>query len=467
MKKLLRALVLFLSVGLFLCMAGVLLLALYYRNNFPVNTWINGVYCTGKTVEQVNAELILKEPMPAVTLVGEDGQSWQLDMQEVYGSADYTAALKIFLRKNATMFWMNYLKKSIVERIEPTSYTFDRDKLRESFDRLPPVQESERSMEGVSLVMTEEGYVLRDGNSTRLNADRAFSYLVDCLESGETYVNLKVGNCYETLEDSLWDRKQRVIWSLVKEFTDCHIVYDMGAEKIPLSSDITGAFLAVGDDGLPVQDRSGNFLLDESGIRAWVEELASAYDTVDTMLEFQSTRGDVVEVKYETYGTKLDVEAEVSYLMKALTERRQETENHIPAYIQEGFARGLNDIGGTYIEVDMTEQHMYYYMDGELVLDTDVVTGDIGRRRGTPEGVNFVYSKQRNRILRGPGYASPVKYWMPVRGNVGIHDSDWRSKYGGEIYKTDGSHGCVNTPPEIMVQLYEMVEIGTPVIMFY
>ena len=223
----------------------------------------------------------------------------------------------------------------------------------------------------------------------------------------------------------------------------------------------------MGDDGLPIQDVSGNLLLDENGIRAWVEELASAYDTVDTVLEFQSTRGDVVEVKYETYGTKLDVEAEVSYLMEALTARRKETENHIPAYLQEGFARGLNDIGGTYIEIDMTEQRMYYYMDGELVLDTDVVTGDTGRRRGTPEGVNFVYSKQRNRILRGPGYASPVKYWMPVRGNVGIHDADWRSKFGGEIYKTDGSHGCVNTPPEIMSRLYEMVELGTPVIMFY
>lgn len=467
MKKLFRTLVLFLSVGLFLCMTGVLLLALYYRNNFPVNTWINGIYCTGKTVEQVNEELIQQAPMSAVTLVGEDGQSWQLDMQEAYGMADYTAALKTFLRKNATIFWMNYLKEGTVERMEPTRYTFSSDKLRESFDRLPPVQDARRSIEGVSLVLTEEGYALRDGNGARLDADRAFSYLVNCLENGVTYVDLTAGNCYETFEDSQWDRKQREIWSLVKEFTDCRIVYDMGAEKIPLSADITGAFLAVGNDGLPAQDVSGNLLLDENGIRAWVEELASAYDTVDTVLEFQSTRGDVVEVKYVNYGTKLDVEAEISYLMEALTVRRQETENHIPAYIQEGYARGLNDIGGTYIEVDMTEQHMYYYMNGELVLDTNVVTGDTGRRRGTPEGINFVYSKQRNRILRGPGYATPVKYWMPVVGNVGIHDADWRSKFGGEIYKTDGSHGCVNTPPEIMAQLYEMVEIGTPVIMFY
>lgn len=129
--------------------------------------------------------------------------------------------------------------------------------------------------------------------------------------------------------------------------------------------------------------------------------------------------------------------------------------------------RGKNDIGDTYIEVDMTEQKMYYYEDGELILETDIVTGNTGRRMGTPQGVNYVYNKQRNRVLRGQGYASPVKYWVPVKGAIGIHDASWRSKFGGEIYKTNGSHGCINTPTEIMAQLYESVEIGTPVIMFY
>ena len=86
---------------------------------------------------------------------------------------------------------------------------------------------------------------------------------------------------------------------------------------------------------------------------------------------------------------------------------------------------------------------------------------------GTPAGVNYVNNKQRNRVLRGEGYASPVKYWVPVKGAIGIHDANWRSEFGGEIYKTNGSHGCINTPTEIMSQLYDAVEIGTPVIMFY
>ncbi len=110
---------------------------------------------------------------------------------------------------------------------------------------------------------------------------------------------------------------------------------------------------------------------------------------------------------------------------------------------------------------------MYYYEDGELILDTDVVTGNTGRRMGTPQGINFVYAKERNRTLRGADYASFVKYWMPVKGNVGIHDASWRARFGGQIYKTNGSHGCINTPSDVMSQLYEMAEVGTPVIMFY
>jgi lipoprotein-anchoring transpeptidase ErfK/SrfK len=127
----------------------------------------------------------------------------------------------------------------------------------------------------------------------------------------------------------------------------------------------------------------------------------------------------------------------------------------------------LNDIGGTYIEVDMTMQKLYGYKDGEKVIETDIVTGNMRRNWDTPAGVNYVYAKQKKRILRGANYATPVDYWMPVVGNIGLHDANWRSEFGGEIYQTDGSHGCVNIPPEVMPIIYETYEVGTPVIMFY
>ena len=115
----------------------------------------------------------------------------------------------------------------------------------------------------------------------------------------------------------------------------------------------------------------------------------------------------------------------------------------------------------------MTQQKLYCYKAGELLLETDIVTGNMRRNWDTPVGVNFVYAKQKNRILRGQGYASPVDYWMPVKGAIGIHDADWRKEFGGEIYLKNGSHGCINIPPENMPIIYDNYEIGTPVIMFY
>ena len=155
----------------------------------------------------------------------------------------------------------------------------------------------------------------------------------------------------------------------------------------------------------------------------------------------------------------------MEYLTDAFN--RKLTEVHEPTYKQKAWKQGKDDIGATYIEVDMGEQMMYYYKDGVLQLETPIVTGNTSLRRGTPSGVNYVYLKQTNRILRGPGYASHVDFWMPVKGGIGIHDAAWRSKYGGEIYKTNGSHGCINTPRDAMEQLFDMAEVGTPVVMFY
>lgn len=461
MKKLLRILILILMCGLLIVMGGALALALYYRDNFPVNTWINGVYCTGKTLEQVNEELIEQTEIPLLTIEEADGGQWQIALASAEAGVDYKAALKKYLRQNASYLWMLHLEVPVSATLDEVQYTWNHEKLKTLFQNLAFVREAASRREGVEVELTPEGYVLSDGNTERLDTEKAFRYVESCLAMGQNYVNLRDGDCYETLADDAQDKAQRVLWHQLEEIFACNVVYDMGAEQIALTPDILSRFLTVKEERISVNT---------AGIEGWVEELAAGYDTVNTTREFQSTRGDVVSVPYVTYGTRLDTEAEVRWLTENIWENRQvrtQPEYHVPAYLKEGFARGLDDIGDTYIEVDMTEQHMYYYVDGELVLDTDVVTGNTGRKMGTPEGINFVYNKQRNRVLRGADYATPVKYWVPVKGAIGIHDANWRSSFGGEIYKTNGSHGCINTPSDVMAELYDMVEIGTPVILFY
>ena len=138
-----------------------------------------------------------------------------------------------------------------------------------------------------------------------------------------------------------------------------------------------------------------------------------------------------------------------------------------PVYSQEALYRGTDDIGNTYIEIDYTNQHLYYFEDGELVLDTDIVSGNISKGNGSPDGVFKIVYKQRDATLVGEDYESAVSYFMPFAYNVGIHDASWRSKFGGEIYKKSGSHGCINVPSDMAKKIYESVATGTPVIAYY
>ena len=135
-------------------------------------------------------------------------------------------------------------------------------------------------------------------------------------------------------------------------------------------------------------------------------------------------------------------------------------------YSHKALSGGLNDLGDTYIEVDIPNQKLTCIKDGKLFLETDVVTGNMLRHRDTPSGVYYIYGKQKNRVLRGPGYASHVNFWMPVVRGVGIHDALWRDEFGGDIYQTEGSHGCINTPYDNMKLLYENIEVGTPVLIY-
>lgn len=116
-----------------------------------------------------------------------------------------------------------------------------------------------------------------------------------------------------------------------------------------------------------------------------------------------------------------------------------------------------------YILVDISDQTLKYYVKGKVKLKSNVVTGGPGNR--TPKGHFRLRSKSRNITLRGNGYSSYVKYWMAFIGSeYGIHDASWRSKFGGTIYKKNGSHGCPNMPRKNAAKLYKMAPIGTRVI---
>lgn len=464
-KRILKHLVIVLAIITISLMGTYVGLAVYYHNAFAYGTWINGVYCTGRSIQEVNDELVKDFTYEGVHVYDKDGNVFTIPAEQISYQFDFGRALEIYQKQQNAWMWIDSMIHEHITDLTPV-VSYDPVKFEACFAALPfSVDNIPNEERGVEIIKTDRGYELVNERTEVLNLEEAKAVILAAVEDSKEEVSLVEAGCYHDLELTDQMRDTLVLWEKLEAFQQCGIVYQMGEEQIPLDGSVVSEWIALDETGGFLLDEAGQLQLKEGAIEEFVAELAAEYDTVGASRQFHATRGEIVTVEGGLYGNQIDQKAEIAYLTVAFRERRQEV--HEPAYLQEAWKQGKEDIGSTYIEVDMGEQKMYYYVDGVLKIETPIVTGNTSRRMGTPSGVNYVYLKQKNRILRGANYASHVDFWMPVKGNIGIHDAAWRSKFGGEIFKTDGSHGCVNTPREAMEQLYDMAQVGTPVVMFY
>lgn len=496
--------------------AAVIALDQYYHMNgvFPLGVFINQLYCTGMTVEEVSSALNASYDLSAdsIAVCTLDGELHELPLDEYGVTVSYEPAVLQLLEQyeNNSFLWlrdilgfspqhgqtplqwlgqMTGFSKSCAwmhpeegyfnyRRIYPTYYC-DTSVMAAKLETAWWLNENlYNAANTVSVIRsTQDGYILVDETQDLLLKDAAVELIcantVKQLTSDPpfrgTVIDLSAGSnreiCYRSIPHTDEMKATLEKWEGIRAFQDFEMIYQFGDREEIVDADVVADWMALDGEGNIVFDENSVPVLDESMIAEYVAYLSASYNTVGIEREFHATRGDIVKVSGGGYGNEIDERAEYEFLLNAFRSRQSGT--RVPEYTTEAWEKGADDIGDTYIEVDMGSQHMYYYVDGEAVIDTPIVTGNMARRWGTPSKVCYVYFKQKNRVLRGANYATPVKYWMAVDGHIGVHDATWRREFGGEIYKTDGSHGCINTPLEIMTELYDMVELGTPVIMFY
>ncbi len=471
-----KKLLLVLFIWILLVLAGYYLLAFYYRDTFSFNTWINGVYCTGKSVEDVNAELVSRLEAPVIVVTDKEGVSYEISLEDAEYHGDYLLPLVSYQREQNPYLWIDNITLHKNHTLLPT-VTYNEEKLQKLWEALPFVKAERQKEEGLSIGWSQQkGYFLKDGLHDRIHLEKAYEMLLEAIQEGDTTLTYD-GVLYYDLVMTAEQQKTWQLWERISSFQSKGLCYDMGEDQVRLEEADMSFFLQA-EDNMVLTDAEGRLMLDESAISEFVVSLAEKYDTVGKEREFLTSEGDTVMVSGGIYGTRINQKEEKAFLTDYLSRQinnigvsadksGEEEISHKPSYEQTSLFLGENDIGDTYIEVDMTNQMLYFYQNGLLQLETEIVTGNMRRRMGTPAGVNYVYNKQKNRTLRGEGYASFVKYWMPVKGNIGIHDAGWRDEFGGEIYQTAGSHGCINLPSEMAGELYDAVEIGTPVVMFY
>ena len=219
-------------------------------------------------------------------------------------------------------------------------------------------------------------------------------------------------------------------------------------------------------------DENMNVTYNEEGVSQYIASLAEKYDTYRKQRTFTSGSGNTVNVQGGNYGWLIDQAAEIEALKANISNKEVVTKE--PVYKQTAASHGAADWGNTYVEVDLTNQYMYLFVNGSVVTSSPIVTGKPSEGSATPQGVYSIRYCKQNAVLRGPKkpdgtyeWESPVDFWMPFNGAIGLHDATWQSAFGGNRYLTHGSHGCVNLPYNIAKTVFNNVSAGTPVVCHY
>ena len=118
-----------------------------------------------------------------------------------------------------------------------------------------------------------------------------------------------------------------------------------------------------------------------------------------------------------------------------------------------------------YVEVDIDNQRLTVYKNGEVVTSTDIVTGNLNGFQ-TITGLYYAYNKETDQWMQGEDYLVFSKYWIGIEGAYGLHDASWRTHFGKDFYVNGGSHGCVNIPVDAMPEIFDTVEVGDAIILF-
>ena len=305
--------------------------------------------------------------------------------------------------------------------------------------------------------------IVPEVQGTEIDMDKLMAAVKEALNSQTRLLKVENLDCYKTVQVTSDNADLNQMCANLNRYKDINITYVFGDQQEILPG-LEAVKWIDGVSGSAIQ-------VNQQKVAEYVKYLADKYDTYGKPHTFTSTSGRQVSVNGD-YGWQINQAEEAVALTRMVQNGTNQTRE--PAYSRTAASRTGNDFGTTYVEVDMGLQHIYMYENGTLIAEAPIVTGNVSRGWTTPEGLYTLYYKERDRVLRGPkradgtySYESPVSYWMPFNGGIGLHDANWRGKFGGKIYKNNGSHGCINIPPKTAAVIFEHAYKGIPILCFY
>ena len=444
--------------------AAYLGVGIFFRSHFVPNSRVNGIDSFGKTAQQMADLLADREKAYHMVIKTADGATEQVitpDMVDLSSNLQPGDMSRLLANQQAFL-WPRYLLGDRLEQ-KTSGWKLNRDKLNSLVDALPEVSRTDLvQTKNADLVYDQQqkSYLVQEevyGNN--IDTDRFKDALADAIVNLQEEISLADYAVQPTLKAD--DSRLTELIGKMNQIAQMKITLKIGEDQETVPQEKIISWIGI--------DENANMVVHDEAIRAYVGELAGKYDTVGKNRSFHTSYGAVVNIFSGDYGRKVDQEAEFNALKENLTDGRDLTRDL--NFSQKAAGGAGDDIGSSYVEVNLTAQHLFVYKDGKKVVDTAVTTGKPVNHHQTNVGIFRVKGHEANRTLRGrnddgSSYASPVKYWMPFDGGIGLHDAPWKSNYGGKNYLTNGSHGCVNLPPSVAGSVFANVSVGMPVIVY-
>lgn len=431
--------------------------AIFSVKHFCGRDTVFGIRIARQTTEKLKDKVIDKVSDYQITIHTREGEE-VIRAEEIGLHFSDNGMIEDLKEEQRVIFWfVDLFGKS--EDI-PITMAYDEEQMEEVLDSLHCLNEEDMiaPVDSHLSYVTDEFEIIKEVMGTTVDAEATAQLIRDAILNGQEVLDLDAEGCYSDpviYEDS---RELEHMRREVNALIDVTIVYDFADRSETVDSAKISEWIVFGDDF--------TYELSMEKVEEYMKELGKTYDTFGLPHKFLTSNGHNVVLDYGDYGWCIHKTRSAEALVEMIRAGKSVTTE--PIYLYEGKDRRVNDIGDTYIEVSIAQQRMWCYVDGVCIVDTPVVTGTKGvEDRETPrDGVWAIDAKMTDYNLVGEDYDSHVDYWLPFNGNVGVHDADWREEFGGVIYHTNGSHGCVNTPYSAAKKIYENVSIGTPVIVY-
>lgn len=464
-KKKNKRIVLWSSLGVLVVFLLGLLIAgsVYCSSHFSKGTVINEIDASGLTMEELENRmreyvLTVKERTGEGSYITETITGDQIGV-----TVSNTDELEGILKKqNIIKAISSYIRGEQQVYTVENLYAYVDSALMTAILKLQGFQDSfvtEPVDAHISEYDPQSGYqIVPEIRGNVLNQTKTIQTVKEAVDALLPETDLEEAGCYEEPSVYADDEKLTERLAQMKQYTDLRIVYHFGQQDEVIDGSVLSQWLVVDEETNKVS-------VSEEEIDDFVVMLRKKYDTIFRSREFQTSYGKTITIEGGDYGWWMNYSQEQEELKEMI--KNGESGERIPVYYQTAAVYGSQDYGNTYIEINLTAQHLFLYVDGEKKMESEFVSGNASRGFDTPAGIYGITYKEQDAMLVGENYETPVSYWMPFNGNIGLHDAIWRDSFGADIYKKSGSHGCVNMPYLKAKELYGEIAKGTPVICYY